>query len=185
MSESWEMMIDRVMAFFYPRFNLKYDGSTVPNLEPANVSRSLYELYVEATHRTSRKEARPICNLLDLMASGQPILLPAFRDAESALNDAFKPLADIVDAADKTQDIEQHMTRVAQAVGDDNTTQILAIANRGGWSGERRMKEILRVDRRFEGKDSIEWSALLGVSPAAIRGYQTWKVLQQQKKADD
>jgi hypothetical protein len=82
-------------------------------------------------------------------------------------------------------EVEQYMERVAQAVGDDNTAAIMAIANRKDWSGERRMREILRLDGRFAGKDSNEWATLLGVSAAAVRGYATWKALQHGKTSAD
>jgi hypothetical protein len=82
-------------------------------------------------------------------------------------------------------DLEQHMKRIAQAVGDDNTSRILAVAQRTGWSGEQKMEEIVRLDKRFAGKNSTEWGTLLGVSAAAVRGYGLWKRLQEAKKSDD
>jgi len=76
------------------------------------------------------------------------------------------------------------MQRVAEAVGDENAVRILAIANRSDLSGERKMEEIIRLDSRFAGKDSVEWGKLIGVSPAAIRGYGLWKRWQEAKKRD-
>jgi hypothetical protein len=81
-------------------------------------------------------------------------------------------------------DIEQHMQRVAEAVGDENAVRILAIANRSDLSGERKMEELIRLDSRFASKDSVEWGKLIGVSPAAIRGYGLWKRWQEAKKRD-
>ena len=48
---------------------------------------------------------------------------------------------------------------------------MLAIVSRTDWSGERKMEEILHLDARFGGKDSIAWGTLLGVTPPAVRGY--------------
>src|SRR5262249_46417792 len=80
--------------------------------------------------------------------------------------------------------IEQHMERVALAVGDDNTTKILVIAGRKDWSGERRMEEIIRLDGRYAGKNSNKLATLLGVTPAAVRGYGIWKQIQAKKASD-
>ena len=76
------------------------------------------------------------------------------------------------------------MVRVAQAIGDDTAVQVLAMAGQKR-SGDDRMAEILRLDRRFASKDSVAWGKLLGVSPAAVRSYQTWKLLQKAKEAGD
>jgi hypothetical protein len=78
--------------------------------------------------------------------------------------------------------IEQNMERIALAAGDDNTVKVLAVANRKDLSGDRRMEEILLIDRRFAEKDSNEWAALLQVTPPAVRGYKTWKLLRQRKR---
>jgi hypothetical protein len=80
--------------------------------------------------------------------------------------------------------LEQHMNRVVQAIGDGNAARILAITNQLDLSGEQKMEEIIRLDNRFAGKNSVEWGKLLGVSPAAVRGYAFWKQLQERKKAD-
>ena len=78
---------------------------------------------------------------------------------------------------------EQDMVQLIQAIGDDNTAKIIGIAQRKDLSGEEKMKEIVKEDVRFAGKDSNEWSTLLGVSDAAIRGYSFWKELQKRKKS--
>jgi hypothetical protein len=80
---------------------------------------------------------------------------------------------------------EELMLRMAQAVGDDNAAQILAVAQRKDLTGERKMEQILRMDRRYAGKNSNDWAILLGVKPAAIRQYAIWKGLQEAKKRDD
>jgi hypothetical protein len=96
-----------------------------------------------------------------------------------------KPKAESVDEPEPGNNLEQHMARVAQAIGDDYAVHVLAIAGQKDRSGEERMEEILRLDRRFAGKNSAEWGTLLGVSAAAIRGYKSWKRLQEGKKAGD
>ena len=45
------------------------------------------------------------------------------------------------------------------------------------------LEDLLR--RRFAGKNSVQWGKLLDVSPDAVRGYRTWKLLQQARKAGD
>jgi hypothetical protein len=79
---------------------------------------------------------------------------------------------------------EQHMQRVAQVIGDDNTARILAIVQRSDLTGEQKMEAILREDKRFAGKNSTQWAEILDVSAAAVRGYGLWKTLQLAKKAD-
>jgi hypothetical protein len=79
---------------------------------------------------------------------------------------------------DESHDLEEYMERIALAVGDETAVKILAIAGRKDWSGDRRMREILELDRRFAAKDSNEWPSLLRVTPAAVRGYETWKLLR-------
>src|SRR5262249_54834270 len=46
------------------------------------------------------------------------------------------------------------LEQVAQAIGDETAATILTVANRKEWSGERRMKEIIFIDKRFAGKSS-------------------------------
>jgi hypothetical protein len=119
---------------------------------------------------------------------GRPPRLPSPTNMGEAL-DLLDQLEEELDrkgpAARSNQSIEQHMERIVQAVGDDSTARILAIASRNDWSGERKMQEILRLDNRFAGKDSEDWATLLGVTSAAVRAYPTWKGLRQQQKADD
>jgi hypothetical protein len=79
---------------------------------------------------------------------------------------------------------EQSMERFALAVGDETAGRILAIAQKMDLSVERRMEEILRIDRRFAEKDSNQWATLLQVTPPAIRGCRTWKLLRQRKAED-
>ena len=78
-----------------------------------------------------------------------------------------------------------NMERLALAIGDDYSAQIIAIANRENLTGEKKMEEIMSLDRRYASKNSIEWGTLLGVSPAAVRGYTSWKILQKASKSGD
>jgi hypothetical protein len=77
------------------------------------------------------------------------------------------------------------MERFALVVGDKTAKEIMEIAHRKDWPGERKMEEILRLDPRFAGKNSNEWAALLGITSAAVRGYDAWKAIQQARKTDD
>lgn len=110
---------------------------------------------------------------------------PAF--ATGRLQFPYRPPAETPPSADAggqraPEGIEKHVERIAEAVGDETTGQILAIAHRTDWSGERKMQEILKLDRRFAGKDSAQWGSLLQVTPDAVRGYATWKRLQAAKR---
>jgi hypothetical protein len=129
-------------------------------------------------------DADPLRCLYDLRE------LEMYREAWLMLEQIGDALATVgeqpsAEAAKEHPNIEQHMERVAQAVGDDNAARVLAIANRKDWPGERKMEEIIRLDTRFTEKDSNWWARLLEVSPAAVRGYELWKTLQRNKKARD
>ncbi len=78
-------------------------------------------------------------------------------------------------------DVAKWLDRIAQAAGDDNTARILAIASQQR-PGEERMIEILGIDSRFGGKDSVEWGTLLDVTPECVRGWKTWKRLRQRER---
>jgi len=95
---------------------------------------------------------------------------------------AVQPPTD--EARPSQPDLEQEFRRVAGVIGDDNAIAILAIAQQQEQSAEERMQKILNLDSRFAGKNSNEWATILGVTPAAVRGYDLWKRLQESKKAD-
>ena len=86
---------------------------------------------------------------------------------------------------DADADADRQMARLAQAVGDNNTLRIIAMAQRPDLTGEQRMIEALRLDKRFEGKSSSQWADLLKVTPAAVRGYETWKALRSRDQTRD
>jgi hypothetical protein len=83
------------------------------------------------------------------------------------------------------EDLGRNMERLAQAVGDDTAVRVLAIVNREDLSGQEKMRLLIRLDQRFKGKDSNQWATLLGVKPQAVRGYDAWKELQQERKSLD
>lgn len=72
------------------------------------------------------------------------------------------------------------LEQLVEAIGDENTGRILAVAKRKDWAADRKMEEILRIDGRFAGKDSQTWAKLLEVSDAAIRKTTTWKLIRNQ-----
>ena len=82
-------------------------------------------------------------------------------------------------------DVTKLMEQVAQAAGDGSTAKILAIAGNADLSGEQKMRLILRLDGRFEGKTSTDWAKLLDVKASAIRQYDTWKELRRKAKGGD
>lgn len=71
-------------------------------------------------------------------------------------------------------DIENEIHRIAAAVGDENTAEILRIAANSE-SAEERMVKIIRLDRRWLGKGSPEWSNILKVDSSAVRQTAIWK----------
>lgn len=87
-------------------------------------------------------------------------------------------------AAEKTSNADQLLARLCEVVGDEVTTKVLAMASQKDLSGEQRMAEIIRLDKRFAAKNSVQWGTLLDVTPAAVRGYPSWKRLQAAKKDD-
>ena len=62
--------------------------------------------------------------------------------------------------------------------------EIIPIADDPDSSADRRMKDIIRIDQRFEDIDSNKWATLLRVTPGAIRQTETWKALQNRKSRD-
>jgi hypothetical protein len=88
-------------------------------------------------------------------------------------------------ASQPLDDPDQLMQRLAQAVGDDTTVRVLAILNREDLSSQEKMRLLIKLDQRFKGKDSNEWAMLLKVTPQAVRGYDAWKELRQEKKSLD
>jgi hypothetical protein len=138
------------------------------------------------SQRYNADEARfELASLRDRMFNLTPLTTAGVKPGEDASAPATAMHPDGPAQPTTAADFEQHMERVAQAIGDDNAVRILAIAQRKDWSGERKMEEILRLDSRFVGKDSTEWGKLLGVSPAAVRGYGLWKQLQKAKRSED
>lgn len=68
------------------------------------------------------------------------------------------------------------------ALLDAADLKISEIASDTARGGEERMLEILRIDSRYQAKPSTWWSELLGVRDATIRGYDTWKSIQNGKR---
>ena len=52
------------------------------------------------------------------------------------------------------------LERFAEIIGDKNAGAITQMATRLDLSVDQRMKEIVKIDPRFEGKDSPEWAVL-------------------------
>jgi hypothetical protein len=80
---------------------------------------------------------------------------------------------------------EQEAMRWIQAIGDETALKIDVIARCKELKGEDKMRAIVKLDSRFIGKNSTEWSTLLGVTPDAVRGYAFWKELRASNKALD
>ena len=80
-------------------------------------------------------------------------------------------------------DTEQQMERLAQVIGDDNAVKVLGIAQRTDIGGEEKLREIVKIDIRFKGKKSEELAGMLGVSDAAVRGYDIWKEWRAEQKS--
>jgi hypothetical protein len=108
---------------------------------------------------------------------------PATSGGESppALIKAVKTAAIEIGA---TAPSANEFARLAEVIGDENSGQILQIAE-SKKSADRRMLEIATVDARFKGKGSAEWSALLKVTDAAIRQTACWKRWRAEEKSLD
>jgi hypothetical protein len=76
----------------------------------------------------------------------------------------------------ETDQLGETLRRIGLAAMDSNTGLIIQIAGDRAKSAEQRAREICDVDARFWGKNSPFWAELLGVSDAAIRKTDFWKV---------
>jgi len=174
-----------------PAVNIFLAADTAPDLaatELANLA-AMDPGFAMSVGGCLRRGIRPVAEGRWVPPASAPSFPPASVEGE-----ASEPTAERVaklegeqqtHAPGEQSNIEQQMARVVQAIGDDTAAEVLVIANQKHRSGEARMIAILRLDRRFAGKDSVEWGTLLGVRPAAVRGYKTWKLLQERKKAGD
>ena len=68
---------------------------------------------------------------------------------------------------------------------DENSVKITSIAQDKTKSADERMKEIIRLDSRFKGKDSGGWGSLLDVTPAAIRQTDCWDAIRSEQRLPD
>ena len=82
-------------------------------------------------------------------------------------------------------DAEASFDLIAGVMLDENAVKITAIAQDKAKSADERMKEIVRLDSRFKGKNSTEWASLLDVKSPAIRQTESWKTIQAEKKLLD
>jgi hypothetical protein len=83
------------------------------------------------------------------------------------------------------ESVEEFIGRIALAAGDEVTERIMVIASNPNLSGEDKMIQILSLDPRFNHWKSTRWAKLLAVSPAAVRGYDTWNRLRQLNQLRD
>lgn len=60
--------------------------------------------------------------------------------------------------------------------------RVMLVAQDPSRCAEDKMIELERDDCRFRGYDSVQWAALLGVKPAAIRKTKTWINWQKEKR---
>ena len=79
-----------------------------------------------------------------------------------------------------TSDIESEAMRLVLATGDENAIRAMAIIDNGETT-ERRMCDLLVLDRRYAAYDSVQWARMLGVKGGAVRKTTTWKALQKHK----
>lgn len=118
-------------------------------------------------------DAKAAADLLERLAIHLSIVSP---EPKVTGTNATEPLT--------KSDAERDLQRVAQAVGDDTAGKVMAIAQRTDLSADEKMAQIVRLDRRYAGKDSNDWATLLGITSAAVRVTKTWKVTQAAKKSD-
>jgi hypothetical protein len=78
--------------------------------------------------------------------------------------------------------VEKQVEQFAAATMDENTAKILRIADDTARDADERMKEIIRIDRRFACHTSPKWAALLHVTDARIRQTECWLLRKQLKE---
>ena len=91
-----------------------------------------------------------------------------------------EPVAPAASGHERPDEAEAEIMRIAQAYGGSELATILGIAKQPSLSADEKMKQIVRIDRSFQGKDSNDWATLLEVTPAAVRQTESWKAIRAQ-----
>ncbi len=196
-ADRWQREAVRLLEGFHPEVidasREVYTVLSTPEKPPIQFWRDTWFLTAWCNEHTDGIDAKPLVELASHLADPEKPEQSRYRERLRAMWEQCEqvlqrlqyqgmgsPPAEGEPTAENgdQQNIEKRMEQVAQAVGDDNATKIMQIANRKDWPGERKMEEILRLDSRFAGKDSTEWGTLLNVTPAAVRGYKPWKVIR-------
>ncbi|MEI8375216.1 MAG: hypothetical protein WCJ35_20540 [Planctomycetota bacterium] len=76
----------------------------------------------------------------------------------------------------------EEVGRLLHLLGDGDGIKILAIARNELRTAEQRMIDLVRVDQRHDGYNSVQWGELLAVDPAAIRQTDFWKDRKNRKE---
>lgn len=64
----------------------------------------------------------------------------------------------------------------------DTGAQVMRIATDDSITTDQKMRELCKVDRRYLGFNSKQWSVVLGVTPSAIRQTGFWQEIQSHRE---
>jgi hypothetical protein len=122
-------------------------------------------------------------------SGGLAAIPPVNRQAYLSLCWSAMRLRDLESSADDPQSRtpvpDSSRNAPIQVLLDAVDAEVLKLAGDKTLSGEERMIAIVRVDRRYEAKQSTWWAELLGVTDGTVRGYGTWKDIQTGKRNPD
>jgi hypothetical protein len=76
------------------------------------------------------------------------------------------------------------LLRVCVAIAGENVGRILTILQRHDLNAEEKMRAVVKLEPNFRGKTSTQWGTILGTTANAVRGFDYWKQLQEEKKRD-
>ena len=132
-------------------------------LDPGPFDRRFIEAAEDAQNAVLRVQLR-------LFPSDKP---GGVDDSDEALTRHLEPRSPTV--SDKVINV------LATLTGTD-LPALLGIIHNENLSGEEKMKALGRADKRLVlALDSPQWGSLIGVTPNAVRGYETWGIFQAVK----
>ena len=86
------------------------------------------------------------------------------------------------ESAESAKSVDETLGRLLHLVGDGDAIKILSVARDQSKSANDRMYGIIKMDRRFDGYDSVKWGELLDVTADAVRQTEFWKTRKQRRE---
>jgi len=109
--------------------------------------------------------------------------------AAVVVDEPAEPPASIAPTAEATQQSPpaqavsaSEVARLLHLIGDGDGIKVLTIARNESRTAEQRMIELVRMDQRYDGYNSVQWGELLAVDPAAVRQTEFWKQRKHRKE---